>query len=140
MAIPGFLASRLSGVIAGGIALALFVALIWVTADSLGKNGTISALRGQVTTLTRERDEARSDLQQCRANTATLEAGIARQNAALAAARAEGQARLTELSRAAEQARRDARSAQDRARAIMERPGTGNHCADADALILEAVR
>jgi uncharacterized protein HemX len=132
-----FLFHRLTGPIASGLAVALAIALATVT---LTKNGQIRELRGQVETVTKQRDDARRDLVQCRANRVTLEGAIQRQNAALEAARLQGEARAAELVRVAERARVDAQSARARANGILARRGTGNHCADAEALIREAIR
>lgn len=134
---PGFITSRLAGPIASAIAALLLAALIWVGIDSLGKNAVIGELRGDKARLTRERDEARSDLSQCRTNRITIEESIRRQNAAVAAAQAEGERRNAELQRAATDARQRATDAQARARAILSRPGTGDACADAIAQIRE---
>ena len=83
---------------------------------------------------------ARADLAQCRQNNDALGSAIARQNQAIAAARRQGEARAAELDRVAEAARREARSAEARAQSILARRPTGDGCADARALILEAVR
>lgn len=84
--------------------------------------------------------DARRDLLQCRANTAALDGAIARQNAAIAEARRQSDARTAELERAGETARRAAQAADARARLILARRSTGDACADARALILESVR
>lgn len=78
-----------------------------------------------------------TNLRTCRTNNASLEAGISDQNAALEAMRRDGAARLAALDQVASQARADAQTARQRADAILAHRGTGNHCADADALILE---
>lgn len=73
------------------------------------------------------------------ANTATLQGGIDRQNAAIQAQAAAGAAQVARLDQVASQARHDAQTAQQRAAAILARPRTGNTCADADAAILDAI-
>lgn len=104
-------------------------------------------LRGNIAEQRRtiERQETRiaaltSDLNQCRANTAALNASISRQNAAVSAMRAQGEARVAELDRVAQRARQEAESANARAARIMARRPTGDACADARALIMEATR
>jgi len=134
---PGFLFSRLAGPIASGVAVALLISLAVVI---LSKNGAIRELRGQLVTVTAERDVARRDLAQCRQNVATLEGAVSRQNAAVEAARREGAQRVAELDRVATRAREAARAANARAESILNRRGTGNHCADAEALIRESIR
>lgn len=133
----GFLTSRLAGPIASGVAVLLLAALAYVWIDS---GATIRALGDQVTAITAQRDAARSDLTQSRANGIALTAALERQNAAVDALRAAGEARTAELTRLAADARRSAASARARADAILARPGTGDACADARALILETVR
>lgn len=140
MMVPGFLAHRLAGVVAGGAALLLAAALVWVGIDSLTKNATIGELRRQVTTLTRDLDQARTDLGQCRSNRITLEEATRRQNEAVAAARADGNRRVEGMRRQLDQERRRATAAAAEARGILDRRGTGNHCADAEALIRELTR
>jgi hypothetical protein len=132
-----FLFHRLAGPIASGLVVALLIALATVT---LTKNGQIGELRRNVESLTKERDDARRDLVQCRANRLTLQEGIQRQNAAIEAARLQGEARAAELAGVAAQARQEAQNARQRANGILARRGTGNHCADAEAAIMEAVR
>lgn len=131
------LTSRLAGPIASGVALLLAIALVWVIA---AKNATISGLDRQVTTLSQDLKAARRDLTQCRTNRITLEDATRRQNAAIQQVRAETATRLETLGMVAQDARRQAAGAMERARLILARRGTGDGCADAEAAIREAIR
>lgn len=130
-----WITSKLAGPIAGGLALILAITLAVVT---ISKNGALTEVRGQLATVTTERDNAKADLNQCRSNRITLEEAARRQNAAVDAAKVEGDARLVALAKVADQAKAEVASANARAKAILARPGST--CADADALILENVR
>ena len=130
-----WITSKLAGPIASGLSLILAITLTVVT---LSKNGAIGELRGQLSTVTTERDNAKADLNQCRSNRITLEEATRRQNGAVDAAKAEGDARLAALAKVADRAKTDAAAADIRAKAILNRKGAT--CEDADALILETVR
>ena len=104
----------------------------------VSKNGALDEVRGQIRTVTTERDNAKADLNQCRANRLTLEEATQRQNAAVDAAKAAGDARAAALTKAADQAKATAQAANARVAAILNR--AGSTCADADALILENVK
>lgn len=77
------------------------------------------------------------NLRTCRENGARLEAGIADQNRQVEALRRDGAARIAELDRVAAAARVTAQTATARAAAVLARRGTGNDCADAEALLKE---
>jgi uncharacterized protein YlxW (UPF0749 family) len=128
---------RLAGMIGAPIAIILAIVLAVVT---IQKNSVIGALRDDKAALTKSRDDALRDLTQCRANRITLDEAIRRQNSAVAAARAAGEARIAELDRLAAEARRTAASARARANSILSRQATGNACADAEALIRETLQ
>ena len=129
------LTSKLAGPIASGLCLILALARAWVI---VSKNGALDEVRGQIRTVTTERDNAKADLNQCRANRLTLEEATQRQNAAVDAAKAAGDARAAALTKAADQAKATAQAANARVAAILNR--AGSTCADADALILENVK
>lgn len=129
------LTSKLAGPIGAGLSLILAISLGWVI---ITKNATISDTRRQLATASKERDDAKADLNQCRANRITLEDAAARQNAAVDAAKAAGDARLAAVAKARDQALSSATAANSRASAILAK--AGSTCADADALILENVR
>ena len=130
-----FLTSRLGlGIIAALIVAAVIGGIV------ISKNATIRELRGAAVVLARDLQAARRDLNQCRSNTAALNASISRQNAAVEAMRREGEARVAELDRVAVRARQAAEDANARARRIMGARSTGDQCADAAALIMESVR
>lgn len=129
------LTSKIAGPIGAGISIILAISL---TAVIITKNATISEVRRQLGTVTTERDNAKADLNQCRENRITLEEATRRQNAAVDAAKSEGDARLAALSKAAGQAKASAAAANSRAASILNRGGST--CADADALILETIR
>jgi len=130
-----WITSRIAGPIAGGLALILAIAL---TVVMVSKNATIGELREQLATTARERDNAKADLVQCRANRITLEDATARQNAAVDAAKVAGDARAAALAKVADQAKATAAAANARASAILNRKGST--CDDANGLIMGEVR
>lgn len=131
------LQDRALAMIGGGASLVFGLALAYVWISS---TGTIKALEDQLTTARTEISLLTTDLTQCRANRITLEEATRRQNAAVDQARAQGEARAAELARVAERARAGEQSARRRADRLLAAQGTGNHCADADALILGVVQ
>ena len=129
------LTSKIAGPIGAGLSVILAISLAAVI---LTKNATIAETHRQLASITAERDQAKADLNQCRENRITLEEATRRQNAAVEAAKAEGDARVAALTKAADQAKASAAAANGRAAAILNR--AGSTCADADAIILENVR
>lgn len=133
--------SRLAGPIASAVVLLLAVALAWVL---IGKNATIRALESAIndprTGYAVRLQLAQADLVQCRSNRLTLEEATRRQNDAIEAAQRAGEARLAALDRAASAARQSEAAAASQAARILRQQGTGNSCADADALILGEAR
>ncbi|HVQ09512.1 MAG TPA: hypothetical protein VMS43_13860 [Allosphingosinicella sp.] len=75
------------------------------------------------------------NLRTCRENGARLQSTIDDQNRAVEALRRDGAARIAALDRAAIDARQGAQAALQRAAAILASRGTGDDCADAEALI-----
>ncbi len=112
----------------GAAALAFGLILWGKNIEIRGLNARITAQEGQIATLNR-------DLGTCRGNVATLEAGIAGQNAALERVRADGAARVAGLEQALSTARISAQTAQQRAEAILARRPGADACADALAII-----
>lgn len=131
------LTSRLAGPIGAGLSLILAIALAWVW---IGKDATIREVRGQLTTAQADLKAARDDLTQCRANRITLEEANRLRNEAVDKARTESAGRIAELQRAAARAEATATEARRAADRILATKGTGNVCADADALILGEVK
>lgn len=80
------------------------------------------------------------NLRTCRDNGARLETSITEQNASIEALRRDGAARIAALDRVAANARQAAQTAQERAARILATRGTGNQCADAEALFREHVQ
>lgn len=120
----------LAAKIAAGLSLALLLALIVLRIQMGGLNNRIEHLDGQIAALNR-------DLGTCRANTATLQAGIAAQNSALERVQAQGATRVAELERSLSTARISAQTAQSRADAILaRRPTNPGRCDDAETLAL----
>ena len=120
----------LASKIAGGLAVTLLVWMIVMRIQMAGLNHRIERLDGQIATLNR-------DLGTCRANTATLQAGIAEQNAALQRVQAQGATRVAELEKSLSTARISAQTAQSRADAILaRRPANAGRCDDAETLAL----
>jgi hypothetical protein len=88
-------------------------------------------------------DRAR-DLQTCRANTNTLQSAIDRQNASVAALKAEGDRRTTQAAAAVRDAQRGRSDAEARASKLAAlKPAGADACArmnDADRAVLETLR
>src|SRR5690348_1468920 len=93
-----FLFSRLAGPIGAGVSilLAISLAVLLIT-----KNATIPTLRDEIhnpkTGYIVRLEAAQRDLAQCRSNRITLEEATRRQNAAVDAAKAEGEAQAKRL-------------------------------------------
>lgn len=135
--IPAFLTSRLAGPIGAGLSLILAITLAWVW---IGKDATIREVRGQLTTAQSDLKAARDDLTQCQSNRITLEEATRRQSEAVDKAKAESAGRIAELQRATARAEASATEARRAADRILAAKGTGDVCADADALILGEVK
>lgn len=83
-------------------------------------------------------DRAERDLTTCRSNTLALDEARKRQNEAVEAAKAEGEAMVAESRKATSQARAVAESYRQQVQALLSRPKpAGDLCAAARALILE---
>ena len=117
-------------------ALPLLAFALWIAMLKAELRGAERRIAGLETRLA----EARRDLGQCRANAAALTGAIRRQNAAIEAARRQGEARSEALGRLAGEARRATADAEARARRILARPAGPDPCAAASALIMESVR
>ena len=122
------LTSRLAGPIATGVAVLLAILLLAAKLHIGSLDRANDRLTKANTTLT-------SNLQQCRANTATLQAGIDAQNRAVEAVRAQGATRVAALEQSLSTARISAQTAQQRAAAILARRPGADQCADALAII-----
>ncbi len=131
------LQDKAMAIIGGALSTVLGLALgfLWITTHFEIKS--LKAERDRIQLLY---DRGQRDLTQCRANRITLEDATQRQNFAVEIERLKGDARLLKLAAATTQASADAASAASRAATILSRKGTGDICADADAVILEAVR
>lgn len=130
------LTSRLAGFIGIGSSVVLAIALTVVT---VSKNAEIRTLERSITALNGKVDQLTGDLTQCRANRITLEDATRRQNEAVEAVRAQGEERISDLSKALDRSNRAAQTAQRNADRILAAQGTGDACADAEALILEEI-
>lgn len=127
---------------AAAIGVALLLAFVWTTGKvtEVSLRGEIKRLDGQVTTLTKERDRARSDLSTCRTNRVELQGALNDQSAQVRRwkqAAADAAARFDVEIRAA-RAGRD-RAARD-AGAILATKAGPDMCASADAIILESLK
>lgn len=150
---------RAAAGIVGGLFLLAFAIWVWridtLRASHLERLNQITAAVGRasgnpnlrtadvvarVQAIAQDRDDARQDLGQCRANRTTLEGTIANQNRAIAELRAAGERRMAELNRVTDQANRDAGRAAAEAREILARRPGPDVCRSADELILETVR
>lgn len=108
-AIIAVLTSRLAGPIAAGVGVLLAIALAVSQIQLHATRADLKAAGERIEALSR-------DLGTCRANTAALEASIRGQNAAVAAWKAEGDARAAEVAKARHATREKAARA-DRAAA-----------------------
>lgn len=125
------LTSRLAGPIAAAVAVALACFLLATSLQVVG-------LKRAVAVAEKKADNLRTDLAQCRANTNALEDAIFRQNAAVTAAKAEGDRKAALAEKAASDARAVAESHRRRAdRLVAARPRS---CADVSDLIDGAAR
>ena len=131
------LKDRVLAMIGGGLSILLAAALayVWITSGA-----TIREVRGQLTTAQADLKAARDDLTQCRANRITLEEANRLRNEAVDKARSESAGRIAELQRAAARAEGTATEARRAADRILAAKGTGDVCADADALIFGEVK
>lgn len=131
------LKDKAQAMIAGGLAgvLAMVLAFVWITKDA--EIGALErSINAPVTGYAARLAVATSDLATCRSNRITLEEASHRQSEAVAAANAAGAERLAELQGALSRAQTDATAARIAADRILASKGTGDVCADADALIL----
>lgn len=134
------LGDKALAMIGGGASLVLAIALAYVWISSSAEISSLKdAIHDPETGYAVRLERAQSDLTQCRANRITLEEATRRQNEAVAAAKAESAGRIANLERAADQADADAARARREADRILARQGTGDVCADADALIMEEI-
>ena len=131
------LKDKAAAMITGGLSLVLAGALafIWISKDA-----EIGSLTEQNSTLQTLLDRSTADLATCRSSRILLELSLAKQNAAVAQAKREGEARLAALARTAEAAKASAASARAKADAILSRPpASDDACAYANALIEESL-
>lgn len=129
---------KVLAMVGGGLSLVLGAVLAFTI---ISKNSEIRTLEKSindpVTGYAARLKLAQSNYDQCKANRITLEDATARQNAAVAAVKAEEKERLDALGRQLQTAKVATRSAEKRAAAIMAAKPTEDQCASADALILE---
>lgn len=119
MSLIGLLTSRIAGPVASFVAVILLaVALSQCSARHAAERQLVNAERALV--------NARRDLGTCRANTAALEGAVVRQNAAVAAWKAEGEARAAEVAKARLAARKEADRADHAARLLSQVTPAGN--------------
>jgi uncharacterized membrane protein YqiK len=126
-----FLAHRLVGPIAAGVALLLLVC-VGVQAVKL------HFAKAEIVKLGKQVERAERDLRTCQGNVSTLKASVAAQNAAVDALRREGEARVAESAKAVRSARAVAESARrDAARILAMKPASEDRCEAARRLIAE---
>ncbi len=131
------LKDKVAAIVAAGLSLVLAgaLAIVWISKDA-----AIGLLTAQNDKLQTQLDRSNADLATCRVNRITLELATSRQNAAVAEAKREGEARIAALARTAEAAKASAATARAKADAILSRPpATDDACADANALIEESL-
>ncbi len=131
------LKDRALAMIGSGTSILLLAALAYVMITG---NVRLSEVRSQLNATQAELRAARDDLTQCRANGITLEEANRLRNEAAEKARTESAGRIAELQRAAARAEATAMKARRAADRILAAKGTGDVCADADALILGEVK
>lgn len=133
----GLLTSKLAGPIATAAALLFLALFIDAKVDAAF---TIKDLRGDLATATAERDQAKTDLTQCRTNNGNLQAGILQQGAEVLRLGAEGRARTEAAQRELDTARRASTTANRQADRVLATPVGADQCASADAVILGSVQ
>lgn len=142
--IPAFLLKPLAGPIAGGLAVALLAALIYVGLGSIGKSRTISHLQDEIsnpkTGLLARLAVEQTDLNQCRANRISIEEAARQQNEAVDMAHRQDAEREAELEHLAQDYRARMAHAEKVAESLLAIKGTGNSCADAERLIRDTVK
>ena len=128
------LTSRLAGPVAS-------VAAVILLGLAVSQCARADRAEGDVQKMQTSLKDARADLGACRTNTDTLKATLARQNAAVDALKAEGEARVAQSAKAAQAARAVAESYRRQARNVLAaEPRTGDLCASAEDLIERHVK
>lgn len=128
----GALTSRMAGPIATAVAVALALALGWQTFQLSMTKGALKRSQAQV-------EKVEKDLRTCQSNVATLDEARKRQNAAVAALKRDGDARVAESAKAVSAARKTADGYRKEAARILAAKAGPDACASADALILGEV-
>jgi uncharacterized protein HemX len=128
-AILGIMTSRLAGPIAALVALILAVGLGVQTVK-------LHNARGDLAAASKRLEAAQRDLGTCRGNVAGLEASLNRQNEAVAALKAESDARIARSLKEASAARSVAESYRQASQRILAAKAGPDKCGAADALIL----
>ena len=130
---PPWLTSKLISWIAGPAAIGLAIACAVL---AIQKGELHDQIHDPKTGYAAKLERATNNLTQCRSNRITLEDATKRQNAAVQAVKVESDERVAGLEREIERSERAAADARARADRILSQQGTGDVCADADALIL----
>jgi hypothetical protein len=137
-AVWGLLTSRLAGPIASGVSLLLAILLL---STCTAKAANDKVLNHRITELTHEIDAPntgwRARLTICQANEANLQAGIATQNASIAALKQQADAASARATAAVKAAQARSADARRDAAAIMAKRPSGDLCASALNLLRE---
>lgn len=128
---------KLLAMLGGGLSLLLGIALV---VTLISKNATIHAQQRLITAQNSRIEILERNYATCRANNGTLEAGIARQNAAYSALQAQAAQRQALAAGDVERASSAARTAAERASVLSRRVAGPDQCRSADELILESLR
>lgn len=119
--------------VAGPVAILLAAGLVWQSAQ-------LAVARHDLKRVDAERLRAVADLNTCHASKAALETGVAAQNRAVDALRAESEARVAQSREALSAARKSTVAAQQRVGAILSAKADGDLCVAAEALIRGTVQ
>jgi len=131
--ILGALTSRLAGPLASVAAVILLGLAVSQCAGRVKAERSLARAEKQIVAVKR-------DLGTCRANTAALEAGIRRQNEAVAGWKAEGDRRAALIEKARQQTRKEAERADRAAAALAKVKPAGNDVCARLLAVDEAVR
>lgn len=141
--IAEWLAGKVSGLIIFGLACAapiLLIGCIWLNVElngiALGSWHIVDGAIHKKELAEKDRDQARSDLATARVNVATLDAGLTRCNASVAALKVAGDQRVKDAQQKVDQANSRRRSVEASIAAIRAVKSTGEKCPAVDEIIM----
>ena len=130
------LSDRIVAYISGGLTILLAA---WLTATILAKNAEIKLLEQDKAALAETLDTCKADRQTLRGNEVLLKASIAKQNATYKHQQALAEAKHQAAENDRQRALLLAKTAEQKAAALLKAKSGADGCASADQLILEAL-